>query len=126
MGLVTIHHTAAISVMLLLNTVKTQSDSQSMRGGYKFAAFTLQVVPVQHTVGYFAWLKQAAKQLKRSVLALFYATQDPDVGWAPKVIAVIVLAYALSPMDLIPDFIPVLGILDDLLLLPGMIWLVCL
>jgi len=46
------------------------------------------------------------------------------VGWAPRVIAAFVLAYALSPLDLIPDFIPVLGILDDLILLPGMIWLV--
>lgn len=84
----------------------------------------MQAFPEQRSSGHFAWLKQAAKQLKRSVLALFYATHDPGVGWAPKVIAVIVLAYALSPMDLIPDFIPVLGILDDLLLLPGMIWLV--
>lgn len=58
------------------------------------------------------------------MLALFYASQDPAVGWAPRVIAAFVLAYALSPVDLIPDFIPVLGILDDLILLPGMIWLV--
>ncbi len=58
------------------------------------------------------------------MLALFYASQDPSVGWAPRVIAAFVLAYALSPMDLIPDFIPVLGFLDDLILLPGMIWLV--
>jgi len=58
------------------------------------------------------------------VLALFYASQDPSVGWVPRVIAAFALAYALSPLDLIPDFIPVLGILDDLILLPGMIWLV--
>lgn len=70
------------------------------------------------------WLKRAAKQLKRSVLALYYATQDPNVGWVPRMIAAFVLAYALSPMDLIPDFIPVLGFIDDLILLPGMIWLV--
>ena len=70
------------------------------------------------------WFKRAARQLKRNVLALYYATQDPDVGWAPRVIAAFVLAYALSPMDLIPDFIPVLGVIDDLILLPGMIWLV--
>ena len=75
-------------------------------------------------LGTIAWLKKAAKQLKYNVLALHYATLDPNVGWAPCVIAAFVLAYALSPMDLIPDFIPVLGILDDLLLLPGMIWLV--
>ena len=75
-------------------------------------------------LGLLSWLKRAAKQLKKNVLALYYATQDPDVGWAPRVIAAFVLAYALSPMDLIPDFIPVLGIVDDLILLPGMLWLV--
>ncbi|KAK9823146.1 hypothetical protein WJX72_000606 [[Myrmecia] bisecta] len=73
--------------------------------------------------GWYATLKRHAKALKRSVLALYYATQDPDVGWLPKFLAMFALAYALSPMDLIPDFIPVLGLLDDLLLLPGLIWL---
>lgn len=63
------------------------------------------------------------KQLKRSVLVLYYSLQDPAVGCLPKVIVAVVLAYALSPLDLIPDFIPVLGILDDLILLPGLIWL---
>lgn len=74
--------------------------------------------------GLLSWLKQAAKQLKRNVLAVYYATLDPYVGWAPRCIAGFALAYALSPMDLIPDFIPVLGIIDDLVLLPGMLWLV--
>ncbi|KAA6416528.1 MAG: putative membrane spanning [Trebouxia sp. A1-2] len=82
-----------------------------------------QVFSAEQHAGPFAWLQHAAKQLKTSVLALFYASQDPAVGWAPRVIAAFVLAYALSPVDLIPDFIPVLGILDDLILLPGMIWL---
>lgn len=82
-----------------------------------------QAVFEEQHAGLFAWLQHAAEQLKRSVLALFYASQDPSVGWAPRVIAAFVLAYALSPLDLIPDFIPVLGILDDLILLPGMIWL---
>jgi len=84
----------------------------------------IQACCEERRAGLFAWLQHAAKQLKRSVLALFYASQDPSVGWAPRVIAAFVLAYALSPMDLIPDFIPVFGILDDLILLPGMIWLV--
>ena len=86
----------------------------------------MQAVFEEQHAGLFAWLQHAAEQLKRSVLALFYASQDPSVGWAPRVIAAFVLAYALSPLDLIPDFIPVLGILDDLILLPGMIWLVSL
>lgn len=84
----------------------------------------LQPICEEQHAGLVAWLQHAANQLKRSVLALFYASQDPSVGWAPRVIAAFVLAYALSPLDLIPDFIPVLGILDDLILLPGMIWLV--
>lgn len=70
-----------------------------------------------------ARLKAAAKALKREVLALYYASLDPSVGCLPKVIVGFAIAYALSPIDLIPDFIPVLGILDDLLLLPGLLWL---
>ncbi|MEW5314058.1 MAG: hypothetical protein WDW38_005582 [Sanguina aurantia] len=69
------------------------------------------------------WLKKAAKALKREVLALYYATQDPRTSLLAKILPIIVLAYALSPIDLVPDFIPVLGILDDLILLPGLIWL---
>ncbi|CAL8471704.1 g11246 [Coccomyxa elongata] len=68
-------------------------------------------------------LKRAAKRLKRNVYALHLAVQDPECGWVPKVLAIVVVAYAVSPIDLIPDFIPILGILDDLLLLPGLIWL---
>lgn len=78
----------------------------------------------QQSLGLLPWLKHAAKQLKRNVLAVYYATLDPAVGWAPRCIAAVALAYALSPMDLIPDFIPVLGIIDDLILLPGLLWLV--
>ncbi|GLC65229.1 hypothetical protein PLESTF_000266000 [Pleodorina starrii] len=66
-------------------------------------------------------LKAAAKALKREVLAVYYSMQDPRTPWLAKVLAFLVLAYALSPLDLIPDFIPVLGILDDLILLPLMI-----
>lgn len=70
-----------------------------------------------------AWLKQSVKQLKRSVVALYYAAHDSRTGWVPRIIAAVALAYALSPLDLIPDFIPVLGLLDDLIILPGLIWL---
>ena len=71
----------------------------------------------------FAAFKAAAKSLKREVLALFYAVHDPRTPFFAKLIPWLVLAYALSPIDLIPDFIPILGLVDDLLLLPGLIWL---
>ena len=57
-------------------------------------------------------------RLATLLLALWKLFKHPDTPWAPKVVAVAVLAYAVSPIDLIPDFIPVLGQLDDLLLLP--------
>ena len=69
------------------------------------------------------WLKGQVKKLKRSITALYYAAHDPRTGWLPRVVAAAALAYALSPLDLIPDFIPVLGINDDLLILPGLVWL---
>jgi len=74
-------------------------------------------------MGWLAFFKRQAAALKKSVTALYYATQDPELGWLPKLIAVITIAYAVSPLDLIPDFIPVLGLLDDLIILPGLIWL---
>ena len=62
--------------------------------------------------------KQWARSIKRDVLAVWIAARDPRTPWYAKVMAATVAAYALSPIDLIPDFIPVLGYLDDLLLLP--------
>jgi uncharacterized membrane protein YkvA (DUF1232 family) len=62
--------------------------------------------------------KQRAKELKAETYALYLAVKDPRVPWYAKVSALCVVAYALSPIDLIPDFIPVLGYLDDLILLP--------
>lgn len=70
-----------------------------------------------------ARLKEWAKALKRDVLALWLAARDPRVPWHAKLLAGLVAAYALSPIDLIPDFIPVLGYLDDLLIVPAGIWL---
>lgn len=63
-------------------------------------------------------LKTWAKHLKTEIIALYYAYRDPRVPLGPKVFTALVVAYALSPIDLIPDFIPVLGYLDDLLILP--------
>ena len=64
-----------------------------------------------------AW-KQRALKLRREVYALYFACRDPRVPWYAKALAVAVVAYAFSPIDLIPDFIPVLGYLDDLVLIP--------
>ena len=68
-------------------------------------------------------LRTWARALKRSIAVLALAARDPAVPLAAKLLAGAVAAYALSPIDLIPDFIPVLGLLDDLLLLPAGIWL---
>jgi uncharacterized membrane protein YkvA (DUF1232 family) len=65
-----------------------------------------------------ARLRQWARTLKRDVIALYLATCDPRVPWYAKAAAACVAAYALSPIDLIPDFIPVLGYLDELVVLP--------
>ena len=70
-----------------------------------------------------AQLRQAARALKRDGLTLWYALQDPATPWWVRALIIFVVGYALSPIDLIPDFVPVLGLLDDLVLLPGLIWL---
>jgi uncharacterized membrane protein YkvA (DUF1232 family) len=69
-------------------------------------------------------LKASARLLKRDTIALYLAARDPRTPWYAKVLAAVVVAYALSPIDLIPDFIPVLGYLDDLILVPAGIALV--
>ncbi len=63
-------------------------------------------------------LRQWAKVLKRDVHAVYLASRDPRVPWYAKLVAALVVAYALSPIDLIPDFIPAVGYLDDLILVP--------
>lgn len=62
--------------------------------------------------------KQRAKQFKSEIYALYFACRDPRVPWHVKAFIAFVVGYAFSPIDLIPDFIPVLGYLDDLLLVP--------
>jgi uncharacterized membrane protein YkvA (DUF1232 family) len=62
--------------------------------------------------------KQKAKALKKEVFALYLAYKDPRVPWYAKVFSAVVVGYAFSPIDLIPDPIPVLGYLDDLVLIP--------
>ena len=67
-------------------------------------------------------LKGWARALKRDVVALSLAARDPRVPWHAKALSAAVAAYALSPIDLIPDFIPILGYLDDMLIVPIGIW----
>lgn len=67
-------------------------------------------------------LKVWARNLKRDVIALWLAARDPRVRWYAKALSAAVAAYALSPIDLIPDFIPILGYLDDLIIVPFGIW----
>ncbi len=64
-------------------------------------------------------LKQLARALKSETYALYLALQDPRVPLRAKILAAVVVGYAFSPLDLIPDFIPVLGHLDDLILVPA-------
>lgn len=64
-------------------------------------------------------LKQRAGTLKRDTLAIWFAAKDKRTPWYARALALIVAAYALSPIDLIPDFIPILGYLDDLILIPA-------
>ena len=63
-------------------------------------------------------LKQQAQLLKREAYALYIAARDPRVPWYARLLIALVVAHTFSPIDLIPDFIPVLGYLDDLLILP--------
>ena len=66
-------------------------------------------------------LKERARKLKQDVPAVFLALKGRDTPLLAKILAGVTVAYALSPIDLIPDFVPVLGYLDDVLLLPALI-----
>src|SRR3546814_18938404 len=63
-------------------------------------------------------LKEWARSIKSDVIAIYLASRDPRVPWYAKALALCVAAYALSPIDLIPDFVPVLGYLDDVVIVP--------
>jgi len=63
--------------------------------------------------------KEKAKQLKTEIYALYLACRDPRVPWYAKALMGLIIGYAISPIDLIPDFIPVLGQIDDLIIVPA-------
>ena len=68
---------------------------------------------------FMAW----AKALKRDVMTLWFALKHPLTPWHARALAAVLTAYAMSPIDLIPDFIPILGYLDDLIIVPVGVWL---
>lgn len=63
-------------------------------------------------------LRERVRALKRQTLTVYFVARDPRLPWPVRLVALAVAAYALSPIDLIPDFIPVLGLLDDVVLIP--------
>ncbi|WP_230199393.1 YkvA family protein [Bacillus ndiopicus] len=63
-------------------------------------------------------LKVFAKKLKQNLFVLYLSYKDTRTPWYAKLVAILVVAYAFSPIDLIPDFIPILGYLDDLIIVP--------
>ena len=71
----------------------------------------------------FERLRKRARGLKGDVVTLWFAYRHPQMPLAAKIAAILIVAYAFSPIDLIPDFIPVLGFLDEVILLPVFIWL---
>jgi uncharacterized membrane protein YkvA (DUF1232 family) len=77
-----------------------------------------------HSIRLLTRLRHRARLIKRDIYAVYLASRDSRVPWYVKVFAFVVVAYALSPIDLIPDFIPVLGYLDDVVILPLGLWLV--
>ncbi len=68
-------------------------------------------------------LKARARALKQEAFAIYIAARDPRTPWYAKALVFFVVAHTFSPIDLIPDFIPVLGYLDDLIITPGGLWL---
>ena len=73
--------------------------------------------------GFTTRLKQWAARIKRDGVTLWFASKHSATPWYAKALGMFVVGYALSPIDLIPDFIPILGYVDDVLLLPALIWL---
>jgi uncharacterized membrane protein YkvA (DUF1232 family) len=71
------------------------------------------------------FLATIAHNIKVQAHTVWLCARDPALGWPLRIFALVIAAYALSPIDLIPDFIPVIGLLDDAILIPAAIWLFC-
>jgi uncharacterized membrane protein YkvA (DUF1232 family) len=71
----------------------------------------------------FEIVKSWAKELKRNILVLWFALKNPKTPFLARAVAFITVTYTLSPIDLIPDFIPVLGYIDDIILIPILVWI---
>ena len=99
-------------------------EDQALRQlGWHRSSFVLRGHSMLATMRVTDHLKAWARRIKRDGVTLWFAARHPSTPWYAKALGVFVVAYALSPIDLIPDFIPVLGYVDDVLLLPGLIWL---
>lgn len=68
-------------------------------------------------------IRSWARRIKRDAVMLWFAQRHPGTPWLARLVCIAAVAYALSPIDLIPDFIPVLGYIDDALLVPALVWL---
>ena len=88
---------------------------------WDLAPSSARVVSVSSMGAWRAW----ARAIKRDAYAVYFAAKDPRTPWYAKLLAAVVVAYAFSPIDLIPDFIPVLGHLDDAILVPLGVLLAC-
>ncbi|MBR45612.1 MAG: hypothetical protein CMM31_03835 [Rhodospirillaceae bacterium] len=74
-------------------------------------------------MGWVARVKETARELKIEALAMYYAVRHPWTPWSARLVLVFILLYAASPIDIIPDFIPVLGMLDDIVVIAAGLWL---
>ncbi|MBE5108589.1 DUF1232 domain-containing protein [Bacillus thuringiensis] len=77
-----------------------------------------KLIETEEKISIIQKMKKWARNLKKQLLALYLAYRDERVSWYAKLFTMLVVAYAFSPIDLIPDFIPILGYLDDLILVP--------
>jgi uncharacterized membrane protein YkvA (DUF1232 family) len=96
--------------------------SKSLRGVYPIYQMILKPPKNNKILNLDEW-KKKVRQLKTETYAIYLASKDPRVPWYAKAIIIFVVVHAFSPIDLIPDFIPVLGYLDDLVIVPFGIWL---
>src|SRR4249920_2579519 len=89
-----------------------------MPGGAMAAEISPPAVAQNTRRSCFARWRGRGRSLRQEVLSIYFAARDPRVPWYAKALALCVAGYALSPIDLIPDFIPVIGYLDDLIIVP--------